>query len=280
MMRSFKSVRSFSVASCYTCGIGTLLLILLLPFTNIASTNKHPRQNNWFIAGSTGFAIRSQDITENFNFSDGGFRHRPGFAYDLGFGRTMGPRWEAAIRLEAFTLFGHSDLPHYTSVGYYTAYPGLLDQDPLEYISQNNSVSLIFRIFLNSGNQNRNSAVNFRPFIEAGSGINNFTTEVRYSTIPAGENSSLIYRDRNGNNANGKIKFISGIGLKIGEAGEWNGVMLLNAEWVEFSRLNALHHLTNRNKANAGAIVARFTAGLAIPVRRSVKSDNYLPFRW
>lgn len=280
MKRSFKPVRVLSVAYSYSYGIRFLLLFLVLPITNEASTSKQSNQNSWFISGNTGIAIRSREISGDFNFTADGFRHHPGFAFDLTFGKTIGYRWEPAIRWAAYTLFGHSDLPHYSSVGYYVAFPDLLDQKPLEYITHSNSVSLILRFLFGEGGQYGSSAVNFQPFIEAGFGINNYTTEVRYSTIPAAENSSLIYHDRNGENVNGGTQVVSGLGIKIGEKGEWNGVILLNAEWVNFTRLNALHHFSNRKKNNSRAIVSRITAGISIPIRRTVKSDIFLPFRW
>lgn len=280
MKRSFKPVRILSVASRHSCGIRLLLPFLLLPFTIAASVSKQTNQNNWFISGSTGIAIRSQEISENFGFTADGFRHHPGFAFDLSFGRTIGYRWEPAIRFGAYTLFGRSDLPHYSSVGYYAASPDLLDQKPLEYITQTNSVSLILRFLFSESGQSGSAAANFLPFIEAGLGISNFTTEVRYSTPPVVENSSLIYRDRNGENNNGAVQIVTGLGLKIGEPGEWNGVILLNAEWVDFSRLNPLHHFMNSEKSHSRAIVSRITAGITIPIKGTVRSDNFLPFRW
>ncbi len=280
MKRSLKPAKILSVASNYSCGIRLLLLLLVMPFTNEASTSSHPKQNNWFISGSTGIVIRSGEFSEDYKFAADGFRHYPGFAYELSFGRTFGNKWEPAIRCGAYTLFGQSDLPHYSSAGYYAANPSFLEQQPLEYVTQSNSVSLILRFLFNDGGPAGSSAVIFQPFIEAGLGINNFSTELRYSKIPAGESSSLIYRERNGENANGGAQIVSGLGLKIGEQGEWNGVILLNAEWVEFSRLNALHHISNREIINSRAIVSRITAGITIPIRRMVKSDNFLPFRW
>jgi hypothetical protein len=47
-----------------------LLLFLVLPVTNEAINKpRQPKQNNWFISGSTGIAIRSGEISGDFNFA-------------------------------------------------------------------------------------------------------------------------------------------------------------------------------------------------------------------
>lgn len=280
MIRSLKPPRVTSIANLYSCRIIILLLFLAMPVANEASTGKQPNQNNWFISGHTGIAIRSHEVSGNYNFIADGFRHHPGFAFDLSFGKAIGNRWEPAIRWGAYTLFGQSDLPHYSSVGYYAAYPRLLKQEPLEYVTQNNAVSLISRFHFTGRGQNGHLSGIIRPFMEAGLGINNFSTEVRYSKIPVAESSSLILRERNGGQINGAAQVVTGVGLKIGTPGEWNAVLLMNAEWVNFSSLNPVHHLTSPNESGHKAIVSRITAGLNIPIKRTVKKHDYLPFRW
>ncbi|MFW6289934.1 MAG: hypothetical protein ACOC0R_03110 [Mariniphaga sp.] len=263
-----------------TAEIVVLLLVLGAPFLCRASTGSQPKKNYWFITANTGIAIRSPEISGGFSFTDDGFRHRPGFAFDLSFGKTFNHRWEPALRWGAYSLFGQSPLPHYTSYGYYAAYPGLLDQEPLEYIIQSNALSLILRFLFSNGTSDGNSSALSLPFIEAGVGVNNYASELRYSSIPAGEDAALIFRNRNGEKANGTVQFVTGAGLKIGAPGEWNALILLNAEWMDFSTLNALTRLTNPSGSSSPSIVSRITAGLTIPIKGTVKRDRYMPFRW
>ncbi len=280
MMRSFNPVKGESY--CYACisKIFFLLLLFIAPVLSEASSQRLPKKNNWFVSGNTGVAIRSAGIAGGLNFIDDGFRHQPGFAFGLSFGRTFGNTWEPAIRWGAYTLFGQSNLPHYSSAGYYIAYPGLLQQEPLEYITQSNTLSIILRFILSGGNQNDNKSAIIHPFIEAGLGVNNYVNEVRYSQIPAGENASLIFRDRNGEKANGTAQFTTGLGLKIGEQGEWNAVFGMNAEWVNFSTLNPVSQITGTARSSSLTIVSRITAGLTIPIKATIKRDRFMPFRW
>ncbi len=280
MKRIFLSERFKSVASTLFIEICFLLLFIVHPGAGKASTKQQSKQNNWFISGSTGIALRSQEISGDYKFIADGFQHQPGFTFNLSFGKSIGQHWESALRLGAYTLFGQSFLPHNSSVGFFAAYPDLPEQVPLEYITQSNSISLLLRFFLLNDALGRNNVLNIRPFFEAGLGINNFSSEVRYRKIPPGESSSLIFRDRNGKNSNGAAEIITGLGLKIGERGEWNAIIALNAEWVNFSKLNPISHFSNSKNINSRAIVSRINAGIAIPVRRRTKTDTYLPFRW
>lgn len=280
MKRSIKPARVVSNSSTWVTKIIFLQFLVLSSLMSEASTNKLPKQNNWFISGNTGIALRSSEVSGGFKFADDGFCHQPGFAFAFGFGKTLGNRWEPAIRWGAYTLFGQSSLPHYSSAGFYAAYPGFLQQEPLEYITQSNVFSFILRFLFSNGQQNGNLHAVIRPFIEAGLGINNYVTEVRYSKIPAAENASLIFRDRNGENANGAAQVTTGLGLKIGAKGEWHAEILMNAEWMNFSTLNAVSQMTNPVNNSSRAIVSRITAGLIIPIKATVKSDSYMPFRW
>jgi hypothetical protein len=86
----------------------------------------------------------------------------------------------------------------------------------------------------------------------------------------------LIYQSRNGENINGGAQIVTGLGIKIGVTGrmEWLFFGILNAEWVDFSRLNALHYQQPVKIINSRAIVFRITAGISIPIKRTVKKDN------
>ncbi len=257
-----------------------MLVIFISPLPGYASSKKQPEQNNWFISGHTGIALRTPELSGGFNFTEDGFRHQPGFAFNLTFGRTIGNQWEPSIRWGAYTLFGQSSLPHYSSFGYYAAYPGLLEQESLEYITQSNVFSFVLRFLFGNRRNNGNTQPNIRPFIEAGWGINNYVTEVRYSKIPAGESAALIFHNRNGENANGTAQITTGIGFKTGAPGKWNAEILINADWVRFTTLNPVSQMLNPLNSSSRTLVSRITAGIIIPIKRTVKRDKYLPFRW
>ncbi len=280
MNRIIKPVKVKSDAfTCYK-RMYILILLMVLPAASKASTNRQLNQNNWFVSGNTGIAVRSPDISGNYKFVADGFRHHPGFAFDISFGRTVGKHWEPAFRWGAYTLFGQTILPHYSPVGYYAAYPDALEQEPLEYITQSHSVSITLRFLFAKSKRSQSSSGTIRPFLEGGLGINNFTSDVRYSKTPAGEKSSLIFRDRNGENYNGGSQILTGLGVKIGKQGEWNGVVSINTEWVEFSGLNPVSHFGNLKRSNSTAIVTRVTAGITLPFKKAARKNNYLPFRW
>lgn len=280
MKLSFKPAGIVSDAFSYSTGSITLLLVCCLLVDSVSSYCQPSNQNHWFVAGSTGLAMRRPAIAGSADEAGESFRHLPGFAFDFSVGRNIGRNWEPSLRWGASTLFGESDLPHYSAVGYYVAYPGMLKQQPLEYVTQGNALSLILRYIFDKGQPAGSSSPGVRPFIEAGVGINNYVTEVRYSKIPAWETASLIFRNRNGGNSDGSLLMITGLGIKIGTPGEWNGFVLMNAEWTGYTSLSTVSQRTDPLRSSSRSMAARITAGLTIPLKRAVKPDNYLPFRW
>ena len=232
-------VKLLDTKSFFVKSTGILMVILLLIISDVAMAFKGSKSKeiNWYVSGTSGVALLAGEVTKNFVFLSKEFGHRPGFAYDLSVGRNAGNRWEPTFRLGAYTLFGESSLPRFSALGYHEELPATLYNQPVEYITQGSTVSFILRYLIRGSLVKQNKAVQFNPFVEVGAGINNFTSELRYVTIPAAENSPLILRKRNGEYPIGAGQIMTGLGTKIGSYGKWNIVILWNAEWVKYDSL-------------------------------------------
>lgn len=256
-----------------------LNLLLALPFTLTASGPKQGREFTWHLSGVTGIAMLSGEVTNNLVFLPNEFRHKPGIAYTLNAGLNLGSRWEPALRIGAYTIGGDSYLKNLSAAGYQHDLSEDRDNEPVEYITQSTSVSVVVRYHLRKPPRRHQIVSGIYPFVEAGAGINSFTSELRYQTIPDGIQSALIFKKSDGEYAVGVAQIVTGVGTKIGTYNKWNFIVLWNADWVKHDSFDAVHNFNNGERTDAGAIVSKFTAGISIPVNRNSKKNNYLPFR-
>jgi hypothetical protein len=237
------------------------------------------KENNWFISGNTGMAILAGEMTKDFTFLPNEFSHRPGFTFNLDFGRTFGSRWESLLRVNAYTLFGKSNLPEFSAVGYQSNLKGQLFQLPVEYISPNSSVSILLRYMFRNQNQGQGSSVRFNPFAEAGIGIHSFTSDLRYQIAPADTISPLILKKKDGDTPIGVAVITTGLGVRTGAPDTWNLVFLWNAEFINYDAIDAVHNYSNGVRNHSWTVVMKLTAGLIIPLGGDSPTDIFLPFR-
>jgi hypothetical protein len=258
-----------------------VLMLFLLLFTDAhAQENSGWRRgNNWFISGNTGMAILAGEMTKGFEFLPNEFSHSPGFAYNFDIGRTFGNRWESLVRLNAYTLFGRSSLPDFSAIGYQSSLLIQPEQLPVEYITQNSSVSLILRYMFKNNSRGQSSTLRFNPFAEAGLGIHSFTSELRYQIAPSNEKSPVILKIKDGETPVGVAVVTTGIGAKTGAPDRWNLVFLLNAELINYDALDAVHNYSNGSRNHSRGVVMKLTAGLTIPFGGDSPVDIFLPFR-
>jgi hypothetical protein len=256
-----------------------MLSLFLITAAYGQSTSAWDKENNWFVSGNTGMAILAGEMTKGFTWLPNEFSHLPGFTFNLDVGRTLGNRWESLLRLNAYTLFGKSNLPDFSAVGYQSNLKGQLFQIPVEYISPNSSVSIIFRYMFKNQSQGRGSAVSFNPFAEAGIGIHSFKSELRYQIAPADTISPLILRKKDGDTPIGVAVITTGLGVRTGAPDKWNLVLLWNAELVNYDALDAVHNYSDGSRNHSRAVIMKLTAGLTIPFGGDLPTDIFLPFR-
>jgi hypothetical protein len=256
-----------------------LLSLLLIADVYGQTTSAWKKENYWFISGSTGMAILAGEMTKGFEFLPNEFSHSPGFSYNLDLGRTFGYRWESLIRVNAYTLFGRSSLPHFSAVGYESPLSGQLLQLPVEYITPNSSVSIFLRYMFRNSSRGETSFVNFNPFAEAGLGIHSFTSKLSYQIAASSEISPVIMRKTDGGTPIGVAVITAGLGARTGTQGRWNLQFLWNAEVVDYDALDAVHNFSDGARNHSRAIVMKLTAGLTIPFGGDSPTDVFLPFR-
>jgi hypothetical protein len=261
-------------------GIMVLLLSLLL-HTNAygQASSGWEKENNWFISGNTGMAILAGEMTQGFSFLPNEFGHRPGFTFNLDLGRTFGNRWESLVRVNAYTLFGKSNLPEFSAVGYQSNLKGPLFQLPVEYITPNSSVSILLRYMFRNQSQGPGSTVRFNPFAEAGIGIHSFTSELRYQFAPADTISPLILKKKDGDTPIGVAVITTGLGVRTGAPDTWNLVFLWNADLINYDAIDAVHNYSDGVRNHSWTLVMKLTAGLIIPFGGDSPTDIFLPFR-
>ena len=260
------------------------IMVLLLSLTLFANAygqadSGWEKENNWFISGNTGMAILAGEMTKGFSLLPNEFGHRPGFSFNLDLGRTFGNRWESLLRLNAYTLFGRSNLPDFSAVGFQSNLRGQLYQLPVEYITPNSSVSILLRYMFRNQNLGQGSTVRFNPFAEAGIGIHSFTSELRYQIALADTLSSLILKKKDGETPIGVAVITTGLGVRTGAPDTWNLVFLWNAELINYDALDAAHNYLNGTRNHSWTVVLKLTAGLIIPFGADSPTDIFLPFR-
>jgi len=261
-------------------GVMVLMLsLLLITGAYGQTTSAWNRENHWFISGNTGLAILAGEVTKEFTYLPNEFSHRPGFSFNFDFGRTLGNRWESLFRLNAYTLFGKSNLPDFSAVGYQSSLKGQLLQVPVEYITPNSSVSILLRYMFRNSSRGQGSTFRFNPFAEAGVGIHSFTSELRYQVAPTNENSPVILKKKDGDSPIGAGVITTGIGARTGAPDTWNLVFLWNAELINYDAVDAVHNYSEGTRNHSWAVVMKLTAGLTIPFQIDSPADIFLPFR-
>jgi hypothetical protein len=260
--------------------IGLFLSLLLLTEVWGQANTGWKRENYWFISGGTGMAILAGEIKKDFTFLPNEFSHSPGIAFNLDFGRTFSNQWETLLRINAYNLFGKSNLPEFSAVGIHPSLSGQLYPEPVEYITTNSSVSVLLRYMFKRNHSGQGNTSRFHPFAEAGAGIHSFKSDLRYQTAPAQEKSTLIFRKQDGDTPVGVAVITTGLGAKAGTPGRMNVLLTWNAELINYDALDAVHHYSNATRNHARTIIMKLTAGLTIPFGGNPQTDIFLPFRW
>jgi hypothetical protein len=117
------------------------------------------------------------------------------------------------------------------------------------------------------------------PFVEAGAGINIFSTELRYQNPPTGTSSTVIFQkgvDNNQTIAN-VAQIIFGLGTKIGNPKKWHGVISYNAEIVNYAVLDAVHNYSGTERNHAKGIISKITAGVVFPIATAASGGSRTP---
>jgi hypothetical protein len=246
----------------------SLFFILIFSSYTRSTPPSKSKKNLWTASVSSGVAFLTKEISKDYIFLDNEFQHQPGWAMDLNIGRTMGKHWEPMLKGGMFYLYGKSDSPDFSAVGNHASLKGTLYNIPVQYITFGGSFSGVIRYYFRDFYNQNGKVFRFDPFIEAGAGATIFSTELSYQNPPPGTNSTVIFQkgvDNNQNIANvAQINF--GLGTKIGNPKKWHGVILYNADIVDYAVLDAVHNYTNNERNHARGIISRFTAGVVIPI--------------
>jgi hypothetical protein len=259
MDQRFKSIFIFLI---------TILFVVIFSSRIYSAPPSKSKNNLWTVSVGGGIAQLTREFSNTYTFLENEFKHQPGWAMDLYIGRTLGKHWEPMLKGGMFFFHGKSDSPDFSAVGNHASLKGPLYNIPVQYITSGGSVSVIIRSYFREFyNQNRN-VFRFDPFVEAGAGLNFFSTELSYQNPPPGSNSTVIFQkgvDNSHTIANvAQITF--GLGTKIGNPKKWHGFISYNADVVNYAVLDAVHNYTNNERNHASGIISKFTAGVVIPI--------------
>lgn len=257
-----------------------LLVVLLLSTADILAGNNQSgrRESRWFISGGTGAALLTTEFTSDFAILTNEFNHAPGMAFHFEAGRRAGNHLETIVRLDAYTLFGKSDLPEFSAIGKHHSLSELIPGEPVEYITQNSSVSFILRYRFRGSNGSHYRHIRFHPFAEAGIGIHSFIADLRYQQPPSDDVSTLIYRKKDGETPFGVALITAGLGARIGKPGRVNTVLQWNAHVVDYGTIDAVHNYIGDERANTKTLIMKVSGGITIPLQKRQAEHPYLPF--
>lgn len=258
MNRRFKSILTFPFC---------ILFVAIFSSRTWSAPPSKSKSNLWTVSLSTGVATLTQEFSNNYTFLENEFQHQPGWAMDLNIGRTVGNHWEPMLQGGLYYLHGKSDSPDFSAVGIHASLKGPLFNIPVQYVTFGGTISGIIRFYFREFYQQNSKVFRFDPFMEAGAGVNIFSTELSYQNPPPGSNSTVIFQkgvDNSQNTAN-VARVIFGLGTKIGHPGKWHGVISYNAEIVNYAVLDAVHNYTGMERNHAKGIISKFTAGVVIP---------------
>ncbi|MFW6328442.1 MAG: hypothetical protein ACOC2F_09045, partial [Bacteroidota bacterium] len=150
--------------------------------------------NEWKISLRGGSAIFITEMGRGFNFLENEFMHKPGLAYDMSLSRTIGKHFEPGVNIGVYKLSGIATDPSFSAIGIF--FNNLYSGIPVVYDNLSSSILFFTRYHFF---EERNEGIQIRPFIEMGTGMNVFATEVAYETVPPGFNDKTIFQ-KAGNN--------------------------------------------------------------------------------
>ncbi|MFW6328432.1 MAG: hypothetical protein ACOC2F_08995, partial [Bacteroidota bacterium] len=155
-----------------------------------------PNKNEWKISLRGGTAIFITEKGRGFNLLENEFMHKPGLAYDILISRTFGKHFEPGISVGVYKLNGIAKSPAFSATAAFGPFNNLYSGIPVVYDNLSSSLLFFTRYhFFEEGNE----GLQIRPFIEMGTGMNVFATEVAYETVPPGFNDRTIFQ-KAGNN--------------------------------------------------------------------------------
>lgn len=244
------------------------ILLLLFLFSVIPPLVAQNGKNKWSFSASTGLAVLSREFSKDFVLLDKEFNHHPGFTFDFTVGQTLGKRWEPALKMTVFNLTGDADAPQFSANGFHSSLNGTLYSMPVEYKTFSSSFSGVMRFYFREIPENKIEKFRIDPFIETGAGVNFFTSEMFYKSVPPGQSSAIIFQKGTGAHSFPTVVIQGnlGIGTKIGNPSKWHMVLAYNADVVDYACLDAVHNYTDGIRNHAKGIVSRFLAGVVIPL--------------
>lgn len=272
-------MRSISVAIINTIIISVLATGIIHAGTPV----KNDDQAQWLITGRIGTGWLLKEITTDFIILDNEFNHTPGLAIDLSLSRTYGEKWEPGIMLSIYSLTGESDLPLFSANNFHSAFSNLY-QAPVKYITVSTSLSAYCRYYPIKHSKKNTKQIRLNPYVELGTGINYFFTEVGYKTTPSGTTSPVIFQKGTGEKPRthpGNVAEISlGLGTKIELPSDLNMILGLNTDIVNYDCLDAVHnYYEDGERTHAKGIVPRIMIGVVVPISNKSRSgSSHLPW--
>ncbi len=233
----------------------------------------------WSVSGGAGVSFLAFEIADNFEILKNEFQHKPAMLFDLGFSALLGERWEPAIRLGLSGLNGESASPDFSAAGNHASMRYLYDL-PVEYSTKGGELSGLIRFYLLKYSAQNSGQTMINPFIEAGGGLTFFSNELRYKSIPPGEESAVIFQKGMGNQPLYSVSHLAvGAGVKIGKPGQSNFYVSFNGKAVNYDFMDAVHNYSDGERNHAKGIVSKFSAGVIIPLSGGRKDQSdYLPW--
>lgn len=260
-----------------------ILFSIIISFNFPAKAASKSKENRWSASVSGGVAFLTREISKDFVVLKNEFQHQPGWALDLNIGRTFGSHWEPSLKAGLFYLHGKSDTPDFSAVGNHHSLSGVLYEIPVQYVTLGGSASGVIRYYLKKFSNRNRSTLQIDPYLEAGAGVNIFSTELNYQNPPPGSNSTVIFQrgvDNKQTIAN-VVQVIFGAGTKIGNPEKTHFILSYNADVVNYACLDAVHNYTDNQRNHAKGIISKFTAGIVIPMGTASggnggsRNDNY-----
>jgi hypothetical protein len=270
MNRRFKSILTFSFY---------ILFVVIFSSRTWSAPPSKSKTNLWSASVSTGVAFLTREITKDYKLIENEFQHQPGWAIDLNIGRTVGNHWEPMLKGGMYNLHGKSDSPDFSAVGNHASLRGPLFNIPVQYDTFGGNVSGVIRYYFWRFYNQNGKVFRLDPFVEAGAGINIFSTELRYQNPPTGTSSTVIFQkgvDNNQTIAN-VAQIIFGLGTKIGNPKKWHGVISYNAEIVNYAVLDAVHNYSGTERNHAKGIISKITAGVVFPIATAASGGGRTP---
>ena len=215
--------------------------------------------------GNTGINVGakigiSKLLTEtDFSESTLEFNNQSGFTFDIEISKYLNNHIEIGAEFDNSVLSGENDIPNFSANGWHAAFQTPITE-PVEYHNKLSGFNFFFRYYFRPALEESK----FNPFIRAGMGYINYTSEFKYKTSPNPDDEGIIFgKGVNGYGSLSTAVFKLGTGFKTSLSSQVYLLTNLDFNLANYDFLDVVHNYdTSGNRIALYGIYSQIKIGI------------------